>query len=152
MHMQWKGTLQTLTKMTCKLWLQPAASVWQIQHLFVIECVTSAPEKQAQKPLEILTWLCGQCIMEVGCSWIYQLLLTVCVCIWMFQRPVVEKKAAAESCGTLCLPGAQSPGFTTWSSSQTSYTKKAKVLDPHLPSLKKRKLSECKDKGSVLLL
>ncbi|XP_037628179.1 regulator of telomere elongation helicase 1 isoform X2 [Sebastes umbrosus] len=57
-------------------------------------------------------------------------------------RPVVEKKAAAESCGTVCLPDTQSSAITSCSSSQSSHTQKAKVLDAHLPSLKRRRLNE----------
>ncbi|XP_039656402.1 regulator of telomere elongation helicase 1 [Perca fluviatilis] len=59
------------------------------------------------------------------------------------MRPVVEKKSAAESCETESLPNTlQSPGFTSCSSSQSSHPQKAKVLDAHLPSLKRRKLNE----------
>ncbi|KAM9351348.1 regulator of telomere elongation helicase 1 [Symphorus nematophorus] len=58
------------------------------------------------------------------------------------MRPVVEKKAAAESCGAVCLPDIQSSGFSSCSSSQRSHTQKAKVLDTHLPSLKRRRLNE----------
>lgn len=58
------------------------------------------------------------------------------------MRPVVVKKAAAESCGTVCLPDTQSSGFTSCSSYQAAPTQKAKVLDAHLPSLKRRKLNE----------
>ncbi|XP_042348156.1 regulator of telomere elongation helicase 1 isoform X2 [Plectropomus leopardus] len=57
-------------------------------------------------------------------------------------RPVVEKKSAAESCGTLCAPDSQSSDFTPCSSSQSSHTQKAKVLDAHMPSLKRRRLNE----------
>ncbi|XP_035513302.1 regulator of telomere elongation helicase 1 [Morone saxatilis] len=57
-------------------------------------------------------------------------------------RPVVEKKAAPESCGTVCLPHTQSSALTSCSSSQSSHTQKAKVLDAHLPSLKRRRLNE----------
>ncbi|KAG7224300.1 hypothetical protein INR49_000543 [Caranx melampygus] len=58
-------------------------------------------------------------------------------------RPVVEKKAAAESCETVCLPDSVgSSGFASCSSSQSSVTQKAKVLDAHLPSLKRRRLNE----------
>ncbi|KAL7399549.1 hypothetical protein ABVT39_026292 [Epinephelus coioides] len=58
------------------------------------------------------------------------------------MRPMVEKKAAAESCGTVSLPDTRSSDFSPCSSSQSSYTQKAKVLDAHLPSLKRRRLSE----------
>ncbi|XP_070696234.1 regulator of telomere elongation helicase 1 [Pempheris klunzingeri] len=57
-------------------------------------------------------------------------------------RPVVEKKAAAQSCGTVCLPDSQPSGSTACLSSQSSYTTKAKLLDTHLPSLKRRRLNE----------
>ncbi|XP_049920560.1 regulator of telomere elongation helicase 1 isoform X3 [Epinephelus moara] len=58
------------------------------------------------------------------------------------MRPVVEKKAAAESCGTVSLPDTRSSDFSPCSSSQSSHTQKAKVLDAHLPSLKRRRLNE----------
>ncbi|TKS77856.1 Regulator of telomere elongation helicase 1 [Collichthys lucidus] len=58
------------------------------------------------------------------------------------MRPVVEKRAAAESCGTVCLPDTQASGFTSCLSYQSSHTQKAKALDAHLPSLKRRKLNE----------
>ncbi|XP_033485941.1 regulator of telomere elongation helicase 1 isoform X1 [Epinephelus lanceolatus] len=58
------------------------------------------------------------------------------------MRPVVEKKAAAESCGTVSLPDTRSSDFSPRSSSQSSHTQKAKVLDAHLPSLKRRRLNE----------
>ncbi|XP_040920913.1 regulator of telomere elongation helicase 1-like [Toxotes jaculatrix] len=58
------------------------------------------------------------------------------------MRPVVEKKTATESCGAVCLPDIQPSGFTSCSHSQSSHTQKAKVLDAHLPSLKRRRLNE----------
>ncbi|XP_044068758.1 LOW QUALITY PROTEIN: regulator of telomere elongation helicase 1 [Siniperca chuatsi] len=61
------------------------------------------------------------------------------------MRPVVEKKAAAESCGTACPSDTRSSGFTSCSSSQSSQSprpQKARVLDAHLPSLKRRRLDE----------
>uniref|UniRef100_A0A8D2ZN44 Regulator of telomere elongation helicase 1 n=1 Tax=Scophthalmus maximus TaxID=52904 RepID=A0A8D2ZN44_SCOMX len=60
------------------------------------------------------------------------------------MRPVVEKKktAATESCGTLSSPGPQSSGVTSSVSSQSSHPQKAKVLDSHLPSMKRRRLNE----------
>ncbi|XP_054464874.1 LOW QUALITY PROTEIN: regulator of telomere elongation helicase 1 [Anoplopoma fimbria] len=58
------------------------------------------------------------------------------------MRPVVEKKAAAESCGTVCSPETQSSAFPSCSSSKSSNTQKAKELDAHLPSLKRRRLNE----------
>uniref|UniRef100_A0A8P4GAH3 Regulator of telomere elongation helicase 1 n=1 Tax=Dicentrarchus labrax TaxID=13489 RepID=A0A8P4GAH3_DICLA len=58
------------------------------------------------------------------------------------MRPVVEKKAAPESCRTVCLPHTQSSSLTSCSSSQSSHTQKAKMLDAHLPSLKRRRLNE----------
>ncbi|XP_070766663.1 regulator of telomere elongation helicase 1 [Enoplosus armatus] len=58
-------------------------------------------------------------------------------------RPVVEKKAAAECCGTVCSPDTQPSGFTSsFQSTQSSRTQKAKVLDAHLPSLKRRRLND----------
>uniref|UniRef100_A0A4W6E8K8 Regulator of telomere elongation helicase 1 n=1 Tax=Lates calcarifer TaxID=8187 RepID=A0A4W6E8K8_LATCA len=42
----------------------------------------------------------------------------------------------------LCFPDRQSSGFTSSSFSQSSHTQKAKVLDTHLPSLKRRRLSD----------
>ncbi|XP_076596702.1 regulator of telomere elongation helicase 1 isoform X1 [Chaetodon auriga] len=56
------------------------------------------------------------------------------------KRPMVAKMSAAETCGTVCLPNTQS--FPSCSSSQSSHTKKAKVLEAHLPSLKRRRLNE----------
>lgn len=50
--------------------------------------------------------------------------------------------AAGESCGT--ATAAQSSYFTSDSSSQSSHIYKAKVPDTHLPSLKRRRLSEYK--------
>ncbi|XP_042265633.1 regulator of telomere elongation helicase 1 isoform X1 [Thunnus maccoyii] len=58
------------------------------------------------------------------------------------MRPVVEKKAASESCGAACLPDTQSSGFTSCSSYQSSQTQKAKALDAHTPSLKRRRLND----------
>ncbi|XP_069544659.1 regulator of telomere elongation helicase 1 [Brachyistius frenatus] len=55
------------------------------------------------------------------------------------MRPVVMKKSAAESCGTLCAPNTSSSSF---SSSRSSSTQKAKALDAHLPSLKRRRLDD----------
>ncbi|XP_041859068.1 regulator of telomere elongation helicase 1 [Melanotaenia boesemani] len=57
-------------------------------------------------------------------------------------RPVVVKTAAAESCATLCSSNTQSSSFTSCSSSQSFQTQKAKELDAHLPSLKRRRLNE----------
>ncbi|XP_069025206.1 regulator of telomere elongation helicase 1 isoform X2 [Embiotoca jacksoni] len=56
------------------------------------------------------------------------------------MRPVVMKKSAAESCGTLCAPDTSSSSFS--SSSRSSSTQKAKALDAHLPSLKRRRLDD----------
>ncbi|XP_040890417.1 regulator of telomere elongation helicase 1-like [Toxotes jaculatrix] len=56
--------------------------------------------------------------------------------------PVVEKKTAAESCGAVCLPDTQPSGFPSCSHSQSPHTQKAKALDAHLPSLKRRRLNE----------
>uniref|UniRef100_A0A3B4ESJ1 Regulator of telomere elongation helicase 1 n=1 Tax=Pundamilia nyererei TaxID=303518 RepID=A0A3B4ESJ1_9CICH len=58
------------------------------------------------------------------------------------MRPVVEKKAPADSCAAVCSSDTQSSSFTSCSSSQTSHTQKAKVLDTCLPSLKRRRLDE----------
>nr|XP_046251810.1 regulator of telomere elongation helicase 1 [Scatophagus argus] len=58
------------------------------------------------------------------------------------MRPVTEKKVATESCGTKCLPESESSGFTSCSSPQSSHTQQAKMLDTHLPSLKRRRLNE----------
>ncbi|XP_040918142.1 regulator of telomere elongation helicase 1-like [Toxotes jaculatrix] len=57
------------------------------------------------------------------------------------MRPMVEKKTAAESCGAVCLLNTQPSGFPSHSSSQSSHTQKAKALDAHLPSLKRRRLN-----------
>ncbi|XP_020485971.1 regulator of telomere elongation helicase 1 isoform X2 [Labrus bergylta] len=57
-------------------------------------------------------------------------------------RPFVEKKAPAEqSGGTAWEPAPQSSGFTSCSASQSSNAQKAKALDAHLPSLKRRRLN-----------
>ncbi|KAM6928948.1 regulator of telomere elongation helicase 1 isoform 1-T1 [Lycodopsis pacificus] len=58
------------------------------------------------------------------------------------MRPLVEKKAAAQSCGTVCSPDTRSSAFPSGSSSQSAHTQKAKELDAHLPSLKRRRLNE----------
>lgn len=70
---------------------------------------------------------------------------------YTFKRPVVEKKAPADSCATVCSSDTQSSSFTSCSSSQTSHTQKAKVLDTCLPSLKRRRLSEYTDDGCGLM-
>uniref|UniRef100_A0A665WFB9 Regulator of telomere elongation helicase 1 n=1 Tax=Echeneis naucrates TaxID=173247 RepID=A0A665WFB9_ECHNA len=57
-------------------------------------------------------------------------------------RPVVMKENHAERCDTVCLPDSQSSGFTHCSSTQRSSTQQAKMLDTHLPSLKRRRLNE----------
>ncbi|KAM8863625.1 regulator of telomere elongation helicase 1 isoform 2-T2 [Spinachia spinachia] len=57
-------------------------------------------------------------------------------------RPVVEKKSAAQSHGTVCSADTPSPAYPSCSSSQSSNTPKAKQLDAHLPSLKRRRLDE----------
>lgn len=56
----------------------------------------------------------------------------------MYQRPVV-KKTAAENCA---LPETQLSGITYGSLSPSSHIHKAKVLDTHFPSMKRRRLSE----------
>ncbi|XP_008292635.1 regulator of telomere elongation helicase 1 [Stegastes partitus] len=58
------------------------------------------------------------------------------------MRPVVEKKAAAETCATECLPETSPSGATSCSSYRGSLAQKAKVLDAHLPSLKRKRLNE----------
>ncbi|KAK9515874.1 hypothetical protein VZT92_026476 [Zoarces viviparus] len=58
------------------------------------------------------------------------------------MRPVVAKKAAVQSCGTVCSPDTRSSAFPPGSSSQSAHTQKAKELDTHLPSLKRRRLNE----------
>ncbi|KAM7412359.1 hypothetical protein PAMA_022037 [Pampus argenteus] len=58
------------------------------------------------------------------------------------MRPVVEKKTASERCGTACLPDTQSSSFPSCTSSQSSHSQKAKVLDAHIPSLKRRRLND----------
>ncbi|XP_028265635.1 regulator of telomere elongation helicase 1 isoform X2 [Parambassis ranga] len=59
------------------------------------------------------------------------------------MRPVVEKKAPAESCGSVSSPDTTSSSLISCSPSQSTHTKKTKVLDTHLPSLKRRRLNEC---------
>uniref|UniRef100_A0A3Q1CTR9 Regulator of telomere elongation helicase 1 n=1 Tax=Amphiprion ocellaris TaxID=80972 RepID=A0A3Q1CTR9_AMPOC len=54
---------------------------------------------------------------------------------------VAQKMVGCKSCGTACLPDTQSSGSTSCSSYQGSSAQKAKVLDAHLPSLKRRRLS-----------
>ncbi|XP_041656310.1 regulator of telomere elongation helicase 1 [Cheilinus undulatus] len=57
-------------------------------------------------------------------------------------RPYVEKKAPEKSCGASWEPNTQSSIFSSCPSSQSSSAQKAKVLDTHLPSLKRRRLNE----------
>ncbi|KAM4562897.1 regulator of telomere elongation helicase 1 [Odontesthes bonariensis] len=58
-------------------------------------------------------------------------------------RPVVGKAAAADGCAAPCSPNAETSSSTCCSSSsQSSQTQKAKVLDAHLPSLKRRRLND----------
>ncbi|XP_033941971.1 LOW QUALITY PROTEIN: regulator of telomere elongation helicase 1 [Pseudochaenichthys georgianus] len=57
-------------------------------------------------------------------------------------RPVAEKKGAAGSCEAVCLSAPLSSCSTSCSPSQSSIPQKAKVLDAHLPSLKRRRLNE----------
>ncbi|XP_011619108.1 regulator of telomere elongation helicase 1 [Takifugu rubripes] len=59
-----------------------------------------------------------------------------------YHRPAVEQTAAAESCGAVCPPDARSTGFTSDSFSQGSHIHKATALDTHLPSLKRKRLTE----------
>uniref|UniRef100_A0A669CD85 Regulator of telomere elongation helicase 1 n=1 Tax=Oreochromis niloticus TaxID=8128 RepID=A0A669CD85_ORENI len=56
------------------------------------------------------------------------------------MRPVVGKKAPAHNHETDCSRDTQSSSFTSRRYLQTSHTQKAKVLDIHLPSLKRRRL------------
>ncbi|XP_039455335.1 regulator of telomere elongation helicase 1-like isoform X1 [Oreochromis aureus] len=58
------------------------------------------------------------------------------------MRPVVGKKAPAHNHETDCSRDTQSSSFTSRRYLQTSHTQKAKVLDIHLPSLKRRRLNE----------
>uniref|UniRef100_A0AAQ4PPV0 Regulator of telomere elongation helicase 1 n=1 Tax=Gasterosteus aculeatus aculeatus TaxID=481459 RepID=A0AAQ4PPV0_GASAC len=57
-------------------------------------------------------------------------------------RPVAEKKSAARSHEAACSPDTPSPAAPSCSSSQRTNTQKAKQLDAHLPSLKRRRLHE----------
>ncbi|KAF7658691.1 hypothetical protein LDENG_00009250, partial [Lucifuga dentata] len=57
------------------------------------------------------------------------------------MRPIVEK-SAAESFSTLCPPETPSSSFTSCSTSQSLHSQKAKILDSHIPSLKRRRLDE----------
>ncbi|XP_034551917.1 regulator of telomere elongation helicase 1 isoform X2 [Notolabrus celidotus] len=57
-------------------------------------------------------------------------------------RPFVEKKPQAESCGTSRDADTTLSSFTSFSAPQSSNAQKAKVLDAHLPSLKRRRLNE----------
>ncbi|KAM9856085.1 regulator of telomere elongation helicase 1 [Aulostomus maculatus] len=57
-------------------------------------------------------------------------------------RPVPEKKPRPESCGEESSSGPPPSGFTSCSGTQSSSsTQKAKVLDTHIPSLKRRRLN-----------
>ncbi|XP_028309281.1 regulator of telomere elongation helicase 1 [Gouania willdenowi] len=58
------------------------------------------------------------------------------------MRPVVEKKAATESCENLCSSQSRLSTSTSCSYSESKHSQKAKVLDSHLPSLKRRRLDE----------
>lgn len=60
----------------------------------------------------------------------------------MCQRPVVLKTAAAESGTAAQAPGTDLTKAASCSSSQGSCGQKAKALDVHLPSLKRRKLGK----------
>uniref|UniRef100_A0A7N6C434 Regulator of telomere elongation helicase 1 n=1 Tax=Anabas testudineus TaxID=64144 RepID=A0A7N6C434_ANATE len=55
-----------------------------------------------------------------------------------FFRVAQKMSATAESRGTVCFPDTPSSGFTSYSSSQSSNAQKAKMLDAHIPSLKRR--------------
>ncbi|KAM6924811.1 regulator of telomere elongation helicase 1 [Xenentodon cancila] len=60
------------------------------------------------------------------------------------MRPVAVKTAAAGGCAAVCLPDTQSSHSSSSSSSSSlsATTQKAKVLDSHLPSLKRKRLNE----------
>uniref|UniRef100_A0A3B5KR97 Regulator of telomere elongation helicase 1 n=1 Tax=Xiphophorus couchianus TaxID=32473 RepID=A0A3B5KR97_9TELE len=55
-------------------------------------------------------------------------------------RPVVVKMPALENLPTEC--SSNTPSFSSGSASESYHTQKAKALDAHLPSLKRRKLDE----------
>ncbi|KAM4610026.1 regulator of telomere elongation helicase 1 [Polymixia lowei] len=57
------------------------------------------------------------------------------------MRPLVEKKAAVDRCDAVSSPE-QCSSLTPHPASQSSRTLKAKVLDSHVPSLKRRRLNE----------
>ncbi|XP_034029355.1 regulator of telomere elongation helicase 1 [Thalassophryne amazonica] len=57
-------------------------------------------------------------------------------------RPFIEKKPAAESWAAMSSVEAQLSGVASCWSSQSSGTQKAKELDAHIPSLKRRRLNE----------
>uniref|UniRef100_A0A3B3CSV6 Regulator of telomere elongation helicase 1 n=1 Tax=Oryzias melastigma TaxID=30732 RepID=A0A3B3CSV6_ORYME len=64
-------------------------------------------------------------------------------------RPVVPKSAAAESGSAAWSPPTHSTPSASCSSSQSSCAQKAKALDAHLPSLKRRKLCEQSGGGGM---
>uniref|UniRef100_A0A7N6B0I8 Regulator of telomere elongation helicase 1 n=1 Tax=Anabas testudineus TaxID=64144 RepID=A0A7N6B0I8_ANATE len=51
----------------------------------------------------------------------------------------------------LCFPDTPSSGFTSYSSSQSSNAQKAKMLDAHIPSLKRRRLSESNGMAKICI-
>lgn len=77
----------------------------------------------------LLTSSCGLSVVLTDCG-------------GLCQRPVAEKKSAARSHEAACSPDTPSPAAPSCSSSQRTNTQKAKQLDAHLPSLKRRRLRE----------
>ncbi|CAM9303939.1 unnamed protein product [Lampetra planeri] len=57
-------------------------------------------------------------------------------------RPVAVKTAPPHSSSPVCSPEPPAPAFPSSSSSRSSCTQKAKMLDAHIPSLKRRRLNE----------
>ncbi|KAM3617416.1 uncharacterized protein V6R79_005854 [Siganus canaliculatus] len=68
-------------------------------------------------------------------------------------RPFVQKKAAEEGSGTACVPDPSHSASCSSSTSSTSFrTPKAKILDAHLPSLKKRRLNDGASGGASICI
>ncbi|XP_078480324.1 regulator of telomere elongation helicase 1 [Lampetra planeri] len=63
-------------------------------------------------------------------------------------RPVAVKTAPPHSSSPVCSPEPPAPAFPSSSSSRSSCTQKAKMLDAHIPSLKRRRLSEWTQSGA----
>lgn len=61
----------------------------------------------------------------------------------------MKTSSAAESCGAVCSSDTPSSSFSSFSSSHISKAQKAKLLDAHIPSLKRRRLGECDYEGRV---